>query len=165
MSQHRADMEVLSVQSTSDDKAVTRHKTGDIALDFATELDAGYEASPEVERRVLRKIDFILLPLISCTATLSFLDKVSNNYANNVSLTLRHLSGRLHIFIFVPPDADPLQYGLSDVLNMHGDQFSWSASVFYFAFMVWQPAVSYINQHYPLGKVVSVSRSNRSLDS
>lgn len=87
MSLHRADTKALSVQSTADEKAVDRLKSGDIALDLACELDAGYVASPEVERRVLRKIDFILLPLISCTATLSFLDKVSNNYANNVSLT------------------------------------------------------------------------------
>lgn len=58
---------------------------GDIALGLANELDAGYELSPALERRVLRKIDFILLPLISCTAVLSFLDKVSNNFANNVS--------------------------------------------------------------------------------
>lgn len=58
---------------------------GDIALRFANELDADCAVSPALERRVRRKIDFILLPLISCTATLSFLDKVSNNFANNVS--------------------------------------------------------------------------------
>lgn len=40
---------------------------------------------------------------------------------------------------------------------MHGTQFSWSASVFYFAFLIWQPAVSYMTQHFPLGKLVSVS--------
>lgn len=67
-------------------KTIHRHEDGDIALDFAAQLDAGYEVLPEVERRVRHKIDFILLPLISCTATLSFLDKVSNNYANNVSM-------------------------------------------------------------------------------
>ncbi|KAJ6066224.1 hypothetical protein N7444_000216 [Penicillium canescens] len=112
-----------------DDMVASSIKNGDIALNLAAELDSGYQASPEVERRVRRKIDFILLPLISCTATLSFLDKVSNNYANN--------------------------YGLSTALNMHGEQFSWSASVFYFSFLVWQPVVSYMNQHFPLGKVVS----------
>ncbi|KAJ9132465.1 Major facilitator superfamily domain, general substrate transporter [Pleurostoma richardsiae] len=124
------DNDVQSIQpGTLDDKIVD--KKGDIALNLAYELDAGYELSPEVERRVRRKIDFILLPLISCTATLSFLDKVSNNYANN--------------------------YGLSTALGMHGDQFSWSASIFYFAFLVWQPVVSYMNQHFPLGKLVSVN--------
>ncbi|KAJ6022339.1 hypothetical protein N7499_002898 [Penicillium canescens] len=114
-----------------DDMVASSIKNGDIALNLAAELDSGYQASPEVERRVRRKIDFILLPLISCTATLSFLDKVSNNYANN--------------------------YGLSTALNMHGEQFSWSASVFYFSFLVWQPVVSYMNQHFPLGKVVSIN--------
>lgn len=119
----------VDVQSIK--KAVIEdHGDGDIALGLAQELDAGYESSPAVERRVLRKIDFILLPLISCTATLSFLDKVSNNYANN--------------------------YGLATDLGMVGTQFSWSASIFYFAFLIWQPAVSYILQHYPLGKVISV---------
>ncbi|OAA68524.1 Major facilitator superfamily domain, general substrate transporter [Niveomyces insectorum RCEF 264] len=104
---------------------------GDIALRLAQELDAGYELSPALERRVLRKIDFILLPLISCTATLSFLDKVSNNYANN--------------------------YGLSAALGMHNTQFAWSASIFYFAFLVAQPIVSYLNQRLPLGKVVAAN--------
>lgn len=77
-----------SSQMEQDDKTID--KKGDIALNLASELDAGYELSPELERRVRRKIDFILLPLITCTATLSFLDKVSNNYANNVSLVLLH---------------------------------------------------------------------------
>ena len=72
-----------SVQHGVMDKTVTAGH-GDIALNLAYELDAGYTPSPSVERRVRRKIDFILLPLISCTATHSFLDKVSNNYANNV---------------------------------------------------------------------------------
>lgn len=67
-----------------DNKAVANAKHGDIALQLASELDASYEPSPAVEKRALRKIDFILLPIIACTATLSFLDKVSNNYANNV---------------------------------------------------------------------------------
>ncbi|EOO00115.1 putative mfs allantoate transporter protein [Phaeoacremonium minimum UCRPA7] len=124
------DNDTQSIQHGTMDKTISGGH-GDIALNLAYELDAGYEPSPEVERRVRRKIDFILLPLISCTATLSFLDKVSNNYANN--------------------------YGLSTVLGMHGDQFSWSASIFYFAFLIWQPAVSYMTQHFPLGKLISVS--------
>ncbi len=90
-------IDIGTVQSaTIDDKAVASNKDGDIALNLASELDAGYLPSPEVERRVRIKIDFILLPLISCTATLSFLDKVSNNYANNVSMDLALLI-RLHL--------------------------------------------------------------------
>lgn len=74
-----------NVRSISMDNKTVAKEDGDIALGLAIELDAGYTLSPEIERRVRRKIDYILLPLISCTATLSFLDKVSNNYANNVS--------------------------------------------------------------------------------
>jgi hypothetical protein len=87
MSKHLAHNPVEDVQSARLDEKTVASKNGDIALNLASELDAGYEPSPEVECQVRRKIDFILLPLISCTATLSFLDKVSNNYANNVSLT------------------------------------------------------------------------------
>lgn len=68
-----------------DQKTVPSIEKGDIALHLATELDADGEVSPALERRVRCKADFILLPLVSCTATLSFLDKVSNNFANNVS--------------------------------------------------------------------------------
>ena len=81
-----ADNDTQSIQHGVTDKTPA-NSHGDIALNLAYELDTGYEPSPDVERRVRRKIDFILLPLISCTATLSFLDKVSNNYANNVRLT------------------------------------------------------------------------------
>ncbi|RJE24484.1 Major Facilitator Superfamily [Aspergillus sclerotialis] len=116
---------------TFDQKTIPSIENGDIALRLATELDADCEMRPELERRMRRKADFILLPLVSCTATLSFLDKVSNNFANN--------------------------YGLSTALDMNGDQFSWSASIFYFAFLVWQPAVSYMTQHFPIGKVVSIN--------
>lgn len=84
--------------TTFDHKTVPRIKNGDIALQLATELDADREVSPELERRVRRKADFILLPLVSCTATLSFLDKVSNkvsnNFANNVSWVACHETGQ-----------------------------------------------------------------------
>lgn len=84
---HSAELNIGTIQSAElDEKAVFNKKDGDIALHLVSELDAGYELSPELERRVKNKIDYILLPLISITATLSFLDKVSNNYANNVSL-------------------------------------------------------------------------------
>lgn len=90
---------VDSVESTQiEDKTAMVDKNGDIALNLASELDAGYELSPELEGRVRRKIDFILLPLITCTATLSFLDKVSNNYANNVSLNSPSTI-ILHVFV------------------------------------------------------------------
>jgi hypothetical protein len=140
MSKHPAHNHIEDVQSARLDEKTVASKNGDIALNLASELDAGYAPSPEVECQVRRKIDFILLPLISCTATLSFLDKVSNNYANNVSLTqISKANFRLDA---IHADTDLMQYGLSTVLNMHGNQFSWSASVFYFAFLVWQPAVS-----------------------
>lgn len=76
----------VRVVSASDN--ATQRVARDIAADLVAELDAGFEVTPEMKRRVLRKIDFILLPLISCTATLSFLDKVSNNYANNVNTSV-----------------------------------------------------------------------------
>ena len=80
--------QVASV-NTFNNKSADGSPEGDIALTFAAELDdIGYEPSLEIVGRVRRKIDWILLPLISCTATLSFLDKVSNNYAKNVCLHL-----------------------------------------------------------------------------
>ena len=77
-------IQVASV-NTVNNKTAAKSDDGDIAITLAAELDETcYEPSPEVLGRVRRKIDWILLPLISCTATLSFLDKVSNNYAKNV---------------------------------------------------------------------------------
>lgn len=73
-----------------DEKLLASIDNDEAVLGLALELDSGFQASPQLQRRVRCKIDFILLPLISCTATLSFLDKVSNNYANNASTILSH---------------------------------------------------------------------------
>lgn len=62
--------------------AEVNDKEVDVAFGLAAELDEGYVLTKEMDRRVLWKIDLVLLPLISITATISFLDKVSNNYAN-----------------------------------------------------------------------------------
>lgn len=71
-----------AVHTGEDYSKVVAEKDVDVAFGLATELDhEHYHLTPEMDRRVRRKIDFILLPLMSITATLSFLDKVSNNYA------------------------------------------------------------------------------------
>ena len=70
------------VHTGQDYSKVVQEKDVDVAFGLATELDhEHYQLTPEMDRKVRRKIDFILLPLMSITATLSFLDKVSNNYA------------------------------------------------------------------------------------
>ncbi|KAJ9421234.1 hypothetical protein FOXG_18391 [Fusarium oxysporum f. sp. lycopersici 4287] len=54
-------------------------KTPSFDLGMAEEADVGY--TPEEERRVFRKIDHVVLSLMSCVEFLQYLDKQSIGYA------------------------------------------------------------------------------------
>ncbi|KAJ9131785.1 hypothetical protein NKR23_g11516 [Pleurostoma richardsiae] len=93
---------------------IYNHKLdGDDALDFL-KAHGVTAITPEEDRRILRKVDLFLMPLMMITYTLNFMDK--NALSNSVN------------------------YGLRDDLHLVGDQYSWSSgSVFYLAYMVSQP--------------------------
>lgn len=61
---------------------------------------------PAESKRVLRKIDLRLMPILWLLYLLQYLDKNGINYAS--------------------------AYGLQKGTNLHGDQYSWLASIFYF---------------------------------
>lgn len=64
------------------------------------------DVDPDEERRVLRKIDWHVLPLLMGTYMLQYLDKSSINFAS--------------------------VYGLEKGTNLHGQDYSWLSSIFYF---------------------------------
>ncbi|KAL2761005.1 hypothetical protein ACRALDRAFT_205150 [Sodiomyces alcalophilus JCM 7366] len=81
-------------------------------------------------RRVLRLIDFRLLPILWTVYCLQFLDKMTLSYA--------------------------AVFGLIEDTNLVGDQFSWLASIVYVAQLVFQPIVAYSLVRFPIGKFISV---------
>ncbi|OQE46524.1 hypothetical protein PENCOP_c001G06015 [Penicillium coprophilum] len=99
------------------------------------DLDLGQvlavQATPAEERKVLWKLDLILVPLMGVAYFLQFLDKLALSQA-----TL---------------------FGLREDLNMHGAEYSWASAIFYFGYFAWSWPSSYIVVRLPIGKYISVS--------
>lgn len=80
-------------------------------------------------KSVLRKIDLRLIPALWLLYLLQYLDKNGINYAS--------------------------VYGLQKGTNLHGDQYSWLSSIFYFGYLAGQYPSGYLMQKLPIGKVIS----------
>ncbi|KAF2489062.1 major facilitator superfamily transporter allantoate [Lophium mytilinum] len=88
--------------------------------------------TPEDNKRILRKIDTHLLPLMINTYTLNFMDKNALSYSAN--------------------------FGLIKDNGHHGKQYSWaSGSIFYLAYMVSQPVVARLIVRFPVGRFVTIA--------
>ncbi|KAL5356742.1 major facilitator superfamily domain-containing protein [Aspergillus floccosus] len=101
---------------------------GDIALQFAANAE---EVSPELISIVRRKVDLYVLPLLALTTLLQFLDKSTLSYA--------------------------AIFGIITDLNLHGDEFSWLASIFYFGYFAMQPVGGYLLQRFAPAKCLAAS--------
>jgi len=86
--------------------------------------------SPSENRRVLRKIDFAILPIILVIYALQSLDKTALSYAS--------------------------VFGLIDDLHLRGQQYSWAGAIVYVAQLIWQPVIAYLLVKLPLGKFCAV---------
>lgn len=97
-------------------------------------LDEAQEISPEeIEeeyRKIRRKVDFRLLPLLCVTYTLQFLDKLSLNYA--------------------------AAYSLKEDLDLVGQRYSWVAAIFNFGYLFWALPSNYIIQRVPVAKYTGI---------
>ncbi|KAE8443146.1 hypothetical protein EG329_002315 [Mollisiaceae sp. DMI_Dod_QoI] len=88
-------------------------------------------ATPEQEARVLRKIDWFILPLMGFCYMLQYTDKVSLGYST--------------------------QLGLMKDLKLVGTEYSWTSSIFYFGYLGWSWPSSYLAVRFPLGRYLAVS--------
>ncbi|CAK3925552.1 related to allantoate permease [Lecanosticta acicola] len=88
-------------------------------------------ADSEGMRKLVRKVDFMLMPLLCGTYLLQYIDKQSLTYAAVFDL-------------FASTGTDSKQY-------------SWLVSLFYFGYLAAEWPMSYVAQKLPTGTVVSVS--------
>ena len=77
-------------------------------------------------KRILRLIDWHILPIILVIYCLQSLDKTALSYAS--------------------------VFGLVDDLHLVGNQYSWSAAIVYVAQLIWQPFIAYFLVKLPLAK-------------
>lgn len=132
-------------------------KGGAYAADAATDLEADLKAGTMVEldeaelflqqngiphsrlaelmaddaamKKLNRKVDWMLMPLLCGTYLLQYVDKQALSYA--------------------------AVFDLLSSTGMTSDQYSWMASIFYIAYLVSEWPASYLAQRLPTGKVVS----------
>lgn len=94
-----------------DAKGLHGSKHGDVALRiFDDENELAAAIDPAAERRVVRKIDMMVMPFICITYLLTYLDKATLGYA--------------------------AVFDLQKDLGLHGTQYSWLGSIFYFGYLV-----------------------------
>ncbi|PWY65694.1 MFS general substrate transporter [Aspergillus heteromorphus CBS 117.55] len=89
------------------------------------------EAISEQERKVLRKLDIILIPLMGVCYMMQYMDKLALSQAT--------------------------MFNLRQDLHLKGQEYTWTSAVFYFGYFAWSWPSSYLIVRLPLGKYISVS--------
>ncbi|KAH7312680.1 allantoate permease [Stachybotrys elegans] len=105
-------------------------KNGDAALDFLNSR-AVVPMTEEDEKRLLKKIDWSIMPLMFCCYCLQYIDKTLINYANVMGLQ---------------PDT-----GIS------GDQYSELALLFYVSYLAFEFPTGYLMQRLPTAKYLGAN--------
>ncbi|CRL18209.1 Sucrose/H+ symporter, plant [Penicillium camemberti] len=114
--------EILEAQNRTDGK--------DVAAQFLARLDPAIAVEPVTEteaRRVLWKIDLILIPLIMVTVVLAAIDKV---IISNAAI-----------------------YGMKKDTHLTGDEYSWVGSIFYFGYLAFEYPAALLIQRLPVAKL------------
>ncbi|KAF3762228.1 putative MFS allantoate transporter [Cryphonectria parasitica EP155] len=89
------------------------------------------ELTPEEERKLLRKIDLHLMPLLCLVYGLNYLDKTTVSYSSIM--------------------------GFKTDIGLVGQQYSWIGSMFYFGYLFWEYPTNRLLQRLPLGKYSSLN--------
>ncbi|OJJ48428.1 hypothetical protein ASPZODRAFT_1594647 [Penicilliopsis zonata CBS 506.65] len=121
-----------SSQATISGLKMAKAVDGDTAMALFNDMDELHEAvDPEEEKRVLRKIDFMILPYLAVCYAFFYIDKTTLSYA--------------------------AIFGIRDDLHLHGTQYNWLSSVFYFGFMAWAFPTNFLLQRLPIGKYLGAN--------
>ncbi|WWD01726.1 hypothetical protein V866_008672 [Kwoniella sp. B9012] len=92
-------------------------------LEHAEKIDLS-QVDPAVLKRVLWKIDLVLMPVMMFCEFFQFLDKSSISYAK--------------------------LFGITDATGMVGQQFAWLGSIFYIGYLFWQPFTAFLLVRIPI---------------
>ncbi|PCH04410.1 hypothetical protein PENOC_033990 [Penicillium occitanis (nom. inval.)] len=108
---------------TSAAKAILGMKDSEVQDVQLEEPEELVEYTEDEEKRVLRKLDFILLPLLCLCYVFSFLDKTLLNYSSI--------------------------FGLKKALHLEGTDYSWLGSAFYLGYMAGSMVWAKLVQRWP----------------
>jgi hypothetical protein len=119
---------------------------GDVAQALFSSPDEVREPiDPAEEKRVVRKIDFMILPYLVRAYPL--------NIKTKIPLTVRD-KAVCYAFFYI--DKTTLSYaaifGIREDLNLVGSEYSWLSSIFYFGFLAWALPTNFLLQRLPVGR-------------
>ncbi|KAG7889051.1 hypothetical protein KL908_004851 [Ogataea polymorpha] len=121
---------IRSFKSPLGKEVVVDENHADVALEYARKLDTIQDVTDQEYNALKRKIDFMILPLISLIYGVQYMDKSTTSFAAIM--------------------------GLRTDLNMVGQQYSWTTTAFYLAFLAAVFPLSRCLQRFPLVKTTSI---------
>ena len=125
--QKPADVNAETIEAVGNDKYPgARDKAGQLLK----EAGRSVFVTPADNKRILRKIDLAILPILLSVYCLQSLDKTSLAYAS--------------------------VFGLIDHAHLVGEEYSWLGAIVYVAQLVWQPVVAYFLVKFPIGKFCAI---------
>ncbi|KAK2790365.1 hypothetical protein FQN52_005633 [Onygenales sp. PD_12] len=134
-----AHIEKVPVEEPSSNKApvepagtpAKRDHVGEKAAQFLANVQEDRSFTFEEEKKVVKRIDYRILPLLLGAYFFQQLDKSSLSY---VSI-----------------------FNLSEDANLHGKQYSWLGSILYLAQLVMQPLAAFLLVKLPTGKLIGAA--------
>ncbi|PWY85997.1 MFS allantoate transporter [Aspergillus heteromorphus CBS 117.55] len=109
----------------------TKVSHGDTALALFADGIELESVEPTELKRLVRKIDWNILPFLSICYAFYYIDKTTLSYA--------------------------AIFGIKEDLGLSGEQYSWLSSVFYFGFLVWALPTNLLLQRFPVGKYLGIN--------
>lgn len=106
---------------------------GDAALNFLSQYNqTHHEPLTDQETASLnRKIDWTILPFIGVAYAFFYIDKTTLSYA--------------------------AIFGIQQDLGLHGTQYNWLSSIFYFGYLVWAIPTNLALQRFPVAKYLGIN--------
>ena len=120
-------LDVLETQERLHEKSCSLDSY-DNAFEFINQTELAQEAIEIDHAKLMRKLDYIILPLLCCVYLLQYLDKLLLNYSAAMGIKK----------------------------NLVGNEFANLSTIFYAAYIFGEPIVSYCLQRFPLGKTLGV---------
>ncbi|THV47364.1 hypothetical protein BGAL_0315g00040 [Botrytis galanthina] len=103
---------------------------GDTALALFQDTEQLHQAiDPVEERKLIKKIDMVILPCLAVCYMFYYIDKTTLSYA--------------------------AIFGIKDDLHLKGTKYSWLSSIFYFGWLAWAFPTNYLMQKFPVAKYLA----------
>ncbi|RDW84312.1 MFS allantoate transporter-like protein [Coleophoma cylindrospora] len=124
-----ADANVLEGETDLVFKHADKNDADEAMKAFMGHEGESLEMTPEMEKKLLRKIDWNLMPMLCVVYGLNYLDKTTLSYASIM--------------------------GIKTAIDLKGTNYQWLGSMFYIGYLFWEYPTNRLLQRLPLAKYSS----------